>query len=105
MALSRWTDEKSSSIESVLSNMMDFKSWHENEKDPLTKEELYFNIQKVFDDNVTTTLNGVEIEYNLINYEYERVRPGASQEESRSIRIMLMKGFVLIYSDGVKVQY
>lgn len=105
MALSRWTDEKNTSIESVLSNMMNFKNWHEVEKDPLTNEELHFNIEKAFEENRTIVLNDVEIEYNLINYEYERVRPGASREESRSVRIMPMKGFVLIYSDRNRVQY
>lgn len=105
MALSRWADTQAETIDTILDNMLNYSEWHEAEKDPLTNENLSFQIEKFFSKNQIVNLNETEISYNLINYEYEKVRPGAEKEEMRSNRIQSISGFILIYTDGTQVQY
>lgn len=103
--LSRWTDNTRSNINDLIDKMMDYKTWHKVEKDPYNNQELAFHINAIFEENQSVSLNGNDISFNLLRYSYERVRPGAEQEEMRSSRIYPISGLVLVYSDGYNTQY
>ncbi|WP_017379728.1 hypothetical protein [Paenisporosarcina sp. TG-14] len=105
MTLSRWSDDTENSMESIISNMLNYSNWHVPIKDPLTDEDLQFRITKSFPNDKTTELNGTEIKYNVINYDYEKVRNGEENNEMRSIRLYPTSGYLVVYSDTINTQY
>ncbi|MEH6842481.1 hypothetical protein V7Z47_28620 [Priestia megaterium] len=105
MTLSRWTDKSENSMDQILENMLNYENWLTRDLDPLTEDYLRYQVDKVFDENKTVTLNNQEITYNYINYEYERVRPGEEENVMRSSRIYSITGYVIVYSDGSSTQY
>lgn len=105
MSLSRWTDTSDKGMEEIIENMLNFEEWHTPELDPFNNEPLRFNITKIFNDNLEIDINGSEMHYNYINFEYERVRPGEEENQLRSSRIYPISGYIIIYTDGVKTQY
>ncbi|WP_427127938.1 hypothetical protein ACQCPQ_31055 (plasmid) [Priestia megaterium] len=105
MTLSRWTDNSENSMDEILENMLNYENWLTRDLDPLTEDYLRYQVDKVFDENKTVTLNNQEITYNYIRYEYERIRPGEENNEMRSLRVYPLAGFILVYSDGTSTQY
>ncbi|MFD9275320.1 hypothetical protein NX819_14710 [Bacillus subtilis] len=105
MTLSKWTDTTGNNMEDILSNIMNYNDWFEPEKDPLTKENLNYNIEKIFEENKEIVLNNTVITYNFLRFEYERVRAGEVDNPMRSIRIYSLTGNVIIYTDGTQTQY
>lgn len=105
MTLSRWTDKSENSMDQILDNILNYENWLTRDLDPLTEDYLRYQVDKVFDENMTVTLNNQEITYNYINYEYERVRPGEEENVMRSSRIYSITGYVIVYSDGSSTQY
>lgn len=106
MAFSRWSDNTTTNIDGLINNMLNYNDWHTPELDPINNEsELLYKVEKVFDNNKTMELNGTDIQYNLIKYEYERVNSGEETNEMRSSRIINMQFKIIIYSDGLNTQY
>jgi len=92
-------------MDEIIENVLDFENWHEPIQDPITNEKLLYRVSKSFDENKVLVLNGAEIKFNVINYEYEKVRTGEETNEMRSSRIYSLIGYVVIYTDGVRTQY
>ncbi|PFZ73690.1 hypothetical protein COL72_08435 [Bacillus toyonensis] len=105
MSFSRWSDHSDRNMDQIIEGMLDYKNWHVADVDPRTNEDLRFHISRSFAENKTITLNGNDVYYNYIKYEYERVRPGEEQNELRTSRIYNTSGFIIIYSDGTNTQY
>ncbi len=105
MSLSRWSDNTEKTMEEIISNMLNYDDWNISVTDPLTNENLRYNITKSFENNKVIELNGAEINYNIIKYEYERVRTGEETNEMRSSRIYSIVGYIIVYSDNVRTQY
>lgn len=105
MALSKWTDNTENSMDDVLNNIMSFNDWFQPEKDPRTQEPLNYKVEKAFDENKKITLNKTEITFNLLKFEYERIRPGEEENPMRSTRIYSLTGNIIIYTDGNQTQY
>jgi len=92
-------------MDEIIENVLDFENWHEPIQDPIANEKLLYRVSKSFDENRVLVLNGAEIKFNVINYEYEKVRTGEETNEMRSSRIYSLIGYVVIYTDGVRTQY
>jgi hypothetical protein len=105
MTLSRWTDHSDHSMEQIISNMVNYAEWHTPEIDHYTDEPLGYRISKEFDEDLTISLNDTFINFNLIHYEYEKIRAGEETNEMRSQRVYSLSGYVLVYSDGINTQY
>ncbi|MED1533927.1 hypothetical protein P4U47_18565 [Bacillus altitudinis] len=105
MALSKWTDNTDKSMDDILQHIMSYKDWFKAENDPETGEPLGFQVHKVFDENKQIKLNNQDIIFNLLNFDYERLRPGEEKNPMRSTRIFSITGNVIIYTDKIKTQY
>lgn len=105
MSFSRWSNNTEESIQSLIEGIMNYTDWHIPAKDPLTNEDLLYQVSKSFEENKTIELNGTNIEYNLIKYEYEKVKAGEETNAMRSSRIFLLQGYAVVYSDGTNTQY
>lgn len=105
MALSRWSDDTERSMDDIIENILNFEEWLEPIQDPLTNENLRYQVTKSFEENKVLELNGTEIKYNVINYEYEKFRAGEENNEMRSSRIYSLSGYLVIYTDNIKTQY
>lgn len=104
MKLSKWTYNTDQDFDGIIENMLSYPTWWVHEVDPLSGENLLVEIKKVFDDNQKIMINGNEIQYNYIDYSYEKVRPGEANNEMRSTRIFSQKGFLIVYTDGTSIQ-
>lgn len=99
--LSRWTDTQSS-LEHVLESI---ERYQQEEVDPITKAPLGANVDKVFTQNRTTTINGKRITYNLINLTLEHVNSAEANNQLLAARIKNISYSILVYSDGEHTQY
>lgn len=104
MKLSKWTYNTDKDFDGIIENMLSYPTWWVHEVDSLSGENLLVEIKKVFDDNQKIMINGNEIQYNYIDYSYEKVRPGEASNEMRSTRIFSQKGFLIVYTDGTSIQ-
>ncbi len=105
MGYSRWTDKSGQNMQKILDNIMGYEAWYDVDEDPYDKSKLKYNVEKVFSENQSIELNGSQVEFNMIKYEYEKLRPGATNESMRTARIQNLSGLVVIYSDGETTQY
>lgn len=105
MRYSRWTDVSGKNMEEILDNIMDYKTWYSEDEDPYDSSKLKYDVEKVFSENQSIELNGSQVQFNMIKYEYEKLRPGAANQSMRTTRIQNLSGTVVIYSDGETTQY
>lgn len=105
MKLSKWTHNSEETFDQLLDNISSFHNWWKPDIDPLTKDPLAVDIKKVFPINQKINLNSTEITYNYIEYEYERVRAGEEKNDMRASRVYPIKGFIIIYTDGITTQF
>lgn len=105
MALSKWTDHTDKKMDDIIKHIMSYNNWIKSEIDPETKDPLNYYVDLVFSENKKIKLNNQEIKFNLLKFEYERVRPGEEKNPMRSTRIYSTTGNVIIYTDGVQTQY
>lgn len=105
MKLSKWTHNSEETFDQLLNTISNFKTWWQPDIDPLTKSSLAVNIKKVFQENQIININSTDITYNYIEYEYERIRPGEESNDMRSTRVYPIRGFIIIYTDGISTQF
>ncbi|MED2940638.1 hypothetical protein [Cytobacillus horneckiae] len=105
MALSRWTDNSDRSMDDIMANVMNYREWIQEDKDPYNNQPLEYSVNITFEENKSINLNDIEITYNFINYSYERVRAGEENNPMRSNRIYSIDGYIVIFTDGVITQY
>lgn len=75
------------------------------EKDPHTDTGLEFYAKKYSDENFILNINNRDIEYNSVEFSFMQVRSGQESNPIFNERIKTVSGNIVIYSDGVTVQY
>lgn len=104
-SFSRWQEKQVNDITQILGNIMDYKNFITPIEDPMTKEPLIFSLKKLFDKNKIIKVDDTKIEYNIIDYFYEKPRPGEEENAMRNARIYPVPGIVIIFSDGKNTQF
>ena len=87
MGYSRWTDKSGQDMQKRGDNIMGYETWYDVDEDPYDKSKLKYNVEKVFSETQSIELNGSQVEFNMIKYEYEKLRAGATNESMRTARI------------------
>lgn len=105
MGYSRWTDKSGNSMDEILDNIIDYEEWYQHEIDPYDNSKLNYTVDKIFTENQIITFNGSEVKFNVIKYEYEKLRPGSNNDSMRASRVQSLTGLIVIYSDGKTTQY
>lgn len=99
MATTRWTDTKTASLDAAISLLLDSVSSDERTAN-ISWEN--WEIRRVFPDNQTITLNGRNIQYNMIKCSYDQISSGEQPLEDRTVR---KSAFVIPYHNGTAVNY
>jgi len=101
------TDDNGSfiSMDDILHNILNFKSWRTDEIDPFTNEPLLYQVSKVYDENQKIKIKGTEFTFNYIKYEYDTVIAGQESNPISAERLKKTFGRIVIYTDGVRTQY
>lgn len=100
MQLTRWFDTKNTNFDEIIGKFTSFQKEYNNSSDGISLVNFSFN--KVFEENQEIKLNGRRITFNKINFSYDVISSGQEPLEDRIRRIQC---FVIIYNDGVKVNY
>ncbi len=100
MQLTRWFDTKNTNFDEIIGKFIFFQKEYNNSSDGISLVNFSFN--KVFEENQEIELNGRRITFNKINFSYDVISSGQEPLEDRTRRIQC---FVIIYNDGVKVNY
>lgn len=101
------TDDKGSfiSMDGILHNILNYKSWRTDIIDPFTNEPLLYQVSKVYDENQKIKIKGTEFIFNYIKYEYDTVIAGQESNPISAERLKKTFGRIVIYTDGVRTQY
>ncbi len=102
---SLYKENEVKNMDEILKKITTYKDWLEPYVDPLTHEELHFNLEKVFNENLSINLNNTDIKYNIVDYNYEKSRYGQESNDMRSQRIQSVTGSIIVFSDGISTQF
>ena len=102
--VTRWLDTKTKSIDDAIEKILNSGILENNSSNKITYANLEAN--KILENNQTLRANQKEITFNVINYAYNQI----SSETEGNIqpiedRTTQKSGFVIVYSDQVRVQY
>ena len=97
--VTRWIDEKNSSLATV-ENLLD--SEHPDEISENGNQYLNWKIQKMFDSDKTDTFYDRSITYNYYTFSVDQIPSGAETIDDGMYR---KNGFVIVYLDSGKVRY
>lgn len=103
-SVTRWFDNKSTDIDSVLKIMSSPEKQSEDGRGRISFQDLV--TRKVLDENETIELKGKKITFNLVRYTYNQVSVDDSENplpiEDRTVP---RSGSVIVYTDGMRVRY
>lgn len=100
MPISVWTDQTESSMNEIIKNIENYEQWYQPEIDMYDNSKLNYTIIKRFDKNMTLSLEASNIEYNVFDYQYEKIRSSEKNNAIRATRVQASSGFVIVFTDG-----
>lgn len=100
MQLTRWFDNKNTDLDEIIDKFISFRNEYNSSLDGVSL--VNFNFNKVFAENQEIELNGRKIIFNKINFSYDTISSGQGPLEDRTRKI---ECFVIIYSNGVNINY
>lgn len=100
MQLTRWFDNKNTDLDEIIDKFISFRNEYNSSLDGVSL--VNFNFNKVFAENQEIELNGRKITFNKINFSYDTISSGQGPLEDRTRKI---ECFVIIYSNGVNINY
>lgn len=100
MQLTRWNDKKNKNLEETINQILSFKKDYNPTLDGISLVNFTFN--KAFTENQEIKLNDRVITFNKINFSYDTIDQGEQPLEDRTRRT---ECFVIIYSNGVNINY
>lgn len=95
----RWLDTTDNTLDQIITKILEPT---DDKAFPNRTSSINVVTNKAFDENKTFIFDGRNIYYNLINYFYDSVVSGESPIEDRTT---LVKGTIIVYSNGTKVNY
>lgn len=105
MTFSLWKDTTGTSMENLLKNILNYEEWHSQDIDTYDNSKLRFSLSKRFIENREISIGDTDIEFNIVDYEQEKVRPREKDNEIRATRVQSTTGFVIIFTDGITTKY
>lgn len=105
MPFSLWKDNTEKSMEEIIGNILNYPQWHTSEIDEFDGSVLRFVLNRRFTEDRNIHIGETEINFNVIEFEQEKVRPREKNNEIRPTRIQTITGFVIIFTDGVTTKY
>ncbi len=100
MQLTRWLDNVNRNLDEVIEKFISFQTEYNSSSDGVSLAN--FNFNKVFAENQIIELNDRRIIFNKINFSYDTISSGYGPLEDRTRRTQC---FVIIYSNGVNINY
>ncbi|WP_141087962.1 hypothetical protein [Listeria newyorkensis] len=97
MVFSRWIDKEDKSIDEILVHIMDYESWRSPEIDELSNTVLNYTVSKIYAENQVVDINGENIIYNSLYFEYESISNVRKEWEPKEQRVSRINGNILIY--------
>lgn len=103
----RWRDTQENNLDALIGKIVTRNGTDFFEQDDSSKAK-YKNviIDKKFGQNEKITLNGREVEFNYIEFSFDKVTAEDTQnplpEEDRTVK---NEGFLILYNDGIKNNY
>ncbi|WP_295219869.1 hypothetical protein [Ruminococcus sp.] len=97
MATTRWKDTKVDNIEKAIELIMDDIP---DDDESLNISRKNWKMSKGFSDNLTVTLLGKKVDFNIINFSYDKITSTGLVEN-----IVPQAGFIIVYSIENQVNY
>lgn len=105
MTFSLWKDNTKTGMKELLENILNYEEWHSPEIDSYDNSNLRFLLNKRFLENKEISIGDTELEYNIIDYEQEKVRPREKDNEIRATRVQSNTGYIILFTDGKTTKY
>lgn len=105
MVYSKWCNTVDTDLDSLINNIMSYPKWLEPSKDPYDNSDLFFSINKVFQNNESIELDNEIIVYNFLEFQFEKVRHNEQENKNREKRIKLENYEIIIYTHKNLVKY
>ena len=97
MSTTKWRDNKTSDINEAVALLID--DIHDDDNGNVLSRRNW-KIEKCFQNNLTASFLNTDVEYNLINFSYDKVSNAGLDEN-----ILPQSGFIIVYTTGVGVNY
>ncbi|MEI1230765.1 hypothetical protein [Enterococcus mundtii] len=105
MVYSKWQNTINRDINSLIDHIMSYSEWLKPSIDPFDNNNLTFRITKAFPKNESIQLDNETVEYNFLEFQFERVRNSEKSNSNREKRIKIEDYEIIIYSHKNKVKY